>query len=106
MYELVELLSCKYLTEKHTLTSILIFAYIISGSDSVSYIYRRVKRKAVKIALQKMGQYTELSRYGLSDELDVTDGISYEARAFIVSLYVTGTFEDLNVLREHIFASS
>ena len=54
-----------------------------------------------------MKQYTELSQYGLSDELDVTDGISNEARAFIVSLYVTDTFEDLNiVLREHIFATS
>ena len=53
-----------------------------------------------------MKHYTELSQYGLSDVLDVTVGISNEARAFIVSLYVTDTLEDLNVLREHIFASS
>ena len=107
VHQLLETLSEKYSKETKVLSGALMNGYVLTGCDSVSYIYRRGKRKAAKLALQKADDFTNMTAYGQgTHNLEVTENLIEEARKFIVSLYVVEQFSNLNLLREHLFVHS
>ena len=101
------MLSQKHETEVQTLMETLLTAYVLTGCDSVSYLFHQGKRKPAKVALENVGKLNSLATFGNMDTtLDVDETIVGEARQLLVSLYGHTGFDSLDVLREHSFASS
>jgi hypothetical protein len=107
LHKLVQMLSQKHETEVQTLMETLLTAYVLTGCDSVSYLFHQGKRKPAKVALENVGKLNSLATFGNMDTtLDVDETIVGEARQLLVSLYGHTGFDSLDVLREHSFASS
>jgi hypothetical protein len=89
------------------LTSVLLTIYILTGCDTVSYLYRRGKKRAYKAAIDNIGHLLPLARYGDPDEsLEVTEEVVTAARRYIMALYDRSDFGgSLDALRAHLFAS-
>ena len=89
-------------------TSVLLSIHILTGCDTVSYIYRKGKKWAVEIAFQCMDELKPLPDYGTSDILSpIGEDIFNAARLFFIRLYTTHDFNgNLNALRAHLFGST
>ena len=87
------------------LTETLLAAYVLSGCDSVSYLFKRGKKRAAKVAIQRVGKMSTLANFEPVDVADIDEKVFGEARDFFCHLYSTVTSSSLNVLRAHLFAS-
>ena len=89
-------------------TSVLLSIHILTGCDTVSYIYRRGKKRVVDIAFQCMDELKSLADYGTSEILSpIGEDIFNAARVFFIKLYTTHDFNgDLNALRTHLFGKT
>ena len=82
----------------------LLATYSLSGCDTVSYPFRRGKRRAAKVALDLVGHLPNLVQFG--HDSNVTEDHINEARVFWTHLYGRQGFESLDLLRQHLFSSS
>lgn len=85
----------------------LLSTYILTGCDTVSYLYRRGKRRAYKTAVDHLADILPLCRYGdLEESLDVQEDVVTAARRHVVSLYERSDFgSNLDALRAHLFGN-
>ena len=67
IHNLVKELAKKVGKDLLVLTDTLLIGYVLSGCDSVSYPFKRGKRKAAKVALQHIGEMPALSNAKISD---------------------------------------
>jgi hypothetical protein len=106
-HAIAEALAVKYAVEAANLTSMLLSTYILTGCDTVSYPYRRGKRRAYKAAVNHLTDLLPLGRYGDPDEsLDVQEDVVTAARHYMVSLYDRSDFGgSLDALRAHLFGN-
>ena len=88
------------------ITETLLVAYVLSGCDSVSYPYKRGKKRAAKVALQQIGKMVTFANFEPVDVSDVDEKVFDEARGFFCRLYSAVSSSSLNELRAHLFASS
>ena len=89
------------------LTATLLCVYVLSGGDTVSYPFRRGKKKAAAVAIDMVGRLPNLAAYGSSDDFTVTEAIKAEATLVFAALYGKRSHDcSLNTLRQHMFASS
>ena len=103
LYKLCE----KFGKARTAVASSILIVYVLSGCDSVSYIYRQGKIKAAKFALQLAGNLNNLEEYGpLETSLDVSGALSDDARKVFLTLYGCLHIENLNKLQQHMFAGS
>ena len=79
--------------------------YVLSGCDTVSYPFKRGKKKAAIIGIDLAGSLQHLSSYGDSDTLEVTNKIISDAKFFFTALYGKRGKCQLNTLREHMYAT-
>jgi len=102
-----EALAVKYDVCAEDITSILIGSYILTGCDTVSYPYRRGKRRAYKTAIDSLINLLLLARYGDPGEsLEVHDDVITAARCYMMSLYDRSNFGgSLDALRAHLFGN-
>ena len=69
-------LPVKYAIEAADLTSTLLIMYILTGCDTVSYPYRRGKKRAYKTAVDHLADLLPLCRYGDPDKsLDIQENV-------------------------------
>ena len=87
------------------LTETLLVAYVLSGCDSVSYPFKRGKKRAAKVAIQLVGKMSTLANFEPVDVTDIDEKVFDEARDYFCHLYSTVTSLSLNVLRAYLFAS-
>ena len=87
------------------LRALLLIGYVLSGCDSVSYPFKRGKRKAAKVALQHIGEMTALSNAKISG-FATKEHVMDEARIFFCELYGKPGYFSLDKLRAYLFASS
>jgi hypothetical protein len=105
IHTMVEMLSSKYEKEPLELAATLLATYVISGCDTVSYPFRRGKRKAAKVSLELVGSLPNLASFA-KESTTVTESVLKESRVFWVTLYGHPAFKSLNTLRQHMFQSS
>lgn len=107
IHELVASLSGKYMKHQEELTATLLCVYVLSGCDTVSYPFRRGKKKAAAVAIDMVGRLPNLAAYGSSEDFTVTEAIKAEATLLFAALYgERGHDCSLNTLRQHMFAST
>jgi len=106
-HAIAEALAVKYHAEVADVTSVLLATYTLTGCDTVSYPYRRGKRRAYKAAVDHMADLLPLARYGDPEEsLDVQDDVVTAARHYMTSLYDRSDFGgNLDALRAHLFGN-
>ena len=107
-HEIAQNLALKTNVGTLLITSVLLSIYILTGCDTVSYPYRRGKKRALETALSCIEKMKPLADYGGSGgPLTVTSGVLDAARVYFIRLYTTHDFKgDLNALRAHLFAST
>ena len=107
VHAITEALAGKYDVAASDLTSFLLSTYIPTRCDTVSYLYRRGKRRAYTTAIKHLTDLLPLCRYGDPEEsLDVQEEVITAARLYMVSLYDTSDFGgNLDGLRAHLFVS-
>ena len=98
-------LAVKYDVEATALTSVLLGIYILTGCDTVSYPYRRGKKRAFKAAAEHVQDFLPLGRYGDAERsLDVEEDVITAARRYMMSPYDRSDFAGtLDGLRAHLF---
>ena len=107
IHDLVKILSEHVGAEKQTMMDMLLAIYILTGCDTVSYPFRQGKKKAAKLALKNVGNFSSFASFGnMETSLELKSDIIKEAREVFVSLYGFVGFDSLDVLREHAFAKS
>ena len=107
IHELVASLSGKYMKHQEELTATLLCIYVLSGCDTVSYPFRRGKKKAAAVAIDMVRRLPNLAAYGSSDDFTITEAIKAEATLVFAALYGKRSHDcSLNTLRQHMFASS
>ena len=80
---------------------------MITGCASVSYPYRRRKKRAAKLALEIDFPMENLLQFGTESlVLNASPALVDEVRKIFAALYGQTGFQCLNTLRQHIFASS
>ena len=87
IHELVASLSGKYMKHQEELTATLLCVYVFSGWATVSYPFRRGKKKAAAVAIDMVGRLPNLAAYGSSDDFTVTEAIKAEATLVFAALY-------------------
>lgn len=105
IHDLVKSLSDTMGKDPMKLTDSLLNCYVLSGCDSVSYPFRRGKKRAAKVALQHVDKMPAFSSFTTDSSLH-TDELTSEARSFFCDLYGRGEYASLDKLRAHLFASS
>ena len=103
---LVDNLARKYKKPARILMSTLLSVYVLSGCDTVSYPFKRGKKKAATVGIDMAGSLQHLSSYGDDGAFEVTDEIVSDATHFFTALYGRKGNHNLNTLREHMYASS
>ncbi|KAG1650873.1 Nucleoporin GLE1 [Nymphon striatum] len=89
------------------LTDTLLISYILSGCDSVSYPFKRGKKRTVKVALEHVDKHPTLSNCIRHESGPFAhDQVITEARSFFCDLYGKPGYLSLDKLRAHLFASS
>ncbi|KAG1680227.1 putative RNA polymerase II subunit B1 CTD phosphatase rpap2 [Nymphon striatum] len=89
------------------LTDTLLISYILSGCDSVSYPFKRGKKRTVKVALEHVDKHPTLSNCIRHESgPSAHDQVITEARSFFCDLYGKPGYLSLDKLRAHLFASS
>ena len=108
VHRLVKLLSEKYEQDPKELTATILGTYILSGCDTVSYPYRRGKRRAAKVGLNLLGQLQHLAAYDATQHTETLDATYNDARKYFIALYghSDSGINCLNILRQHLFAST
>ena len=72
-------------TDMLLVTSVLLSAHIITGCDTVSYIYRRGEKLIPELALQNMDQLKPLADYGAPGNLHpIGENVFQAASAFYI----------------------
>ncbi|KAJ8403227.1 hypothetical protein AAFF_G00354440 [Aldrovandia affinis] len=106
-HAIADALAVKYDVEAADLSSMLLSTYILTGCDTVSYLYRRGKKCAYKTAVDHLEDLLPLCRYGDPGEsLDVKEDVVTAARQYMVSLYERSDFSgNLDALRAHLFGN-
>ena len=95
-------LECKH----NLLTGILLSVYILTGCDTVSFIFNKSKVKALKVTIQNLDKLRCLGAYGESSEIGIEEATE-EACYFFKSMYGRPGFEgNLDMLCAHLFATS
>ncbi|KAJ8377976.1 hypothetical protein AAFF_G00249660 [Aldrovandia affinis] len=104
---IADALAVKYDVEAADLSSMLLSTYILTGCDTVSYLYRRGKKLAYKTAVDHLEDLLPLCRYGDPGEsLDVKEDVVTAARQYMVSLYERSDFSgNLDALQAHLFGN-
>ncbi|KAG1699858.1 hypothetical protein GQR58_005446 [Nymphon striatum] len=88
------------------LTDTLLISYILSGCDSVSYPFKRGKKKTVKVALEHVDKHPALSNCIRHESgPSAHDQVITEARSFFYDLYGKPGYLSLDKLRAHLFVS-
>ena len=107
VHAITEALEGKYDVAASDLTSLLLNTYILTGCDTVSYLYRRGKRWAYTTAIKHLTGLLPLCRYGDPEEsVDVQEEVITAARQYMVSFYDRSDFGGtLDGLRAHLFVS-
>ena len=80
-------LSGKCIKHQEELTAILLRVYVLSGCATVSYLFRRGKKKAAAVAIDMVGRLPNLAAYGSSEDFTVTEAIKAEATLVLAALY-------------------
>ena len=99
----------RQLSEKNHLlvslaTSALLCGHVMSGCDTVSYPFRRGKKKAYKVVMSAAQDITALTTYGDTDA-SLSDEGKKSARFFYLKLY--GNFDgNLDEVRVHAFSTT
>ncbi|KAG1710412.1 hypothetical protein GQR58_002697 [Nymphon striatum] len=89
------------------LTDTLLISYILSGCDSVSYPFKRGKKRTVKVALEHVDKHPALSNCIRHESgFSAHDQVITEERSFFCDLYGKPGYLSLDKLRAHLFASS
>ncbi|KAJ8367324.1 hypothetical protein AAFF_G00320880 [Aldrovandia affinis] len=106
-HAIVDSLAVKYDVEAADLSSMLLSTYILTGCDTVSYLYRRGKKCTYKTAVDHLEDLLPLCRCGDPGEsLDVKEDVVTAARQYMVSLYERSDFSgNLDALRAHLFGN-
>jgi len=81
-------------------------AHVLSGCDTVSYPFRRGKRRAAQVSLGLIGNLPHLVDFGRDSEMAATECVIDEARVYWTALYGQTGFSCLDTLRQHMFVSS
>lgn len=102
---LLQSLCQKYQKVPEELSSTLLSCYVLSGCDTVSFPFRRGKKKAARIALSMVSSLTHLSSFG-DGSMEASNATIREATLFFTALYGRKGSNDLNILRQHLLASS
>ncbi|KAG1660796.1 Heat shock protein [Nymphon striatum] len=88
------------------LTDTLLISYILSGCDSVSYPFKRGKKRTVKVALEHVDKHPAFSNCIRHESgPSAYDQVITEARSFFCDLYGKPGYLSLDKLRVHLFAS-
>jgi hypothetical protein len=106
VHKLVDSLCTKYRKDPEELTSTLLCVYVMSGCDTVSFPFRRGKKKAASVAIEMVGHLPNLASYPVDGNFVHTKEIKDEATFFFSALYGKKGQFSLNTLRQHMFASS
>ena len=106
IHELVRCLSRKYKTDQMKLAGTLLCTYVFSGCDSVSYPYRRGKKRGAQVRLKLVDHFNKICEFGDKDCMTVNEDIISEARLYFVALYGYNEFGSLDSLREYMFATT
>ena len=89
------------------LAATLLCVYVLSGCDTVSYPFRRGKKKSAAVVIDMVGCLPNLAAYGSSEDFTVIEAIKAEATLFFAAVYgKRGHDCSLNTLRQHMFAST
>ena len=85
----------------------LLSTYILTGCDTVSYPYRRGKRRAYITAVDHLTDLLPFCQYGDPEEsLEVREDVVTAARRYMVSLHERSDFAgNLDALRAHLFGN-
>lgn len=87
--------------------NILLATYCLSGCDSVSYPFRKGKRKVLKVTLSQLVNVMDLVLFGTQNankEYEITENIWNSCRYFFKCLYGRPNFMgDMDELRAHLF---
>ena len=105
IHELVQMLAEKCEKPAKQVVASLLCAYVLSGCDTTSYFFRKGKHKAANTVLNLIGSFPNMADFGLDRVTEVKEEIRSEARHFVASLYGKGSFDNLDLLRQHIFPS-
>ena len=98
IHELVCKLSSKYDKPSIELCKSLLVGYVLTGCDTVSFLFGRGKRKAATVALQIAGCIPHFATFGDNNNNEVTDDITANARCFIGTLYGKPSITSLDIL--------
>ncbi|KAL5015266.1 hypothetical protein ScPMuIL_009536 [Solemya velum] len=104
--DIVRLLSEKVGQDPREVVSTLLCGYVLSGCDTCSYPYRRGKCSAALVSLSLVGSLTNMAEIGKRSFLALDNVLLNEARLFFLSLYWKSDFNNLDLLRQHMFASN
>ena len=106
-HAIAQALAVNYCVDAANLTAMLLSTYILTGCDTVSYPYRRGKRRAYKATVDHLAGLLPLGRYGDPDKsLYVQEDVVASARYYMMSLYDRSDFGgNLDALRAHLFGN-
>ena len=86
IHDLVKILSEHVGAEKQTMMDMLLAIYILTGCDTVSYPFRQGKKKAAKLALKNVGNFSSFASFGnMGTSLELKSNIIKSAREVFVS---------------------
>ena len=107
-HQIAERLAVHANMDASQITSILMSMYVLTGCDTVSYLYRRGKKRACQTALNCKEHLKPLENYGeCGRDLTVTPYVLDAVRLFFIRLYTSHEFNgDLNALRAHLLATA
>ena len=92
--------------ETKILTSVLLNTYILTGCDTVSFIFNKTKARALKLVAQNIDHLKTFATYGETSETGIEEAIE-EACYFFKCMYGRPDFAgSLDMLRAHLFATS
>ena len=106
-HAIAQALAVNYCVDAANVTAMLLSTYTLTGCDTVSYPYRRGKRRAYKATVDHLAGLLPLGRYGDPDKsLDVQEDVVASARYYMMSLYDRSDFGgNLDALRAHLFGN-
>ena len=105
IHTVVRRLAEKFEVSMEAITAALLSAFALTGCDTVSYPFRRGKKKAANIIFSSplcLEAFSEFEEMTPNIEGPVLD----EARNFMTRLYNKENISSLNTLRQHIFAQN
>jgi len=106
VHNIVDACAQKLSSDATIVTGILHNVYILTGCDTVSFIFNKTKGRALKIIAQQLNNLKKFGGFGEDPSITTEEGIN-EARFFFKCLYGRPDFVgNLDNLRAHIFATT